>query len=656
MFKDESEFKKIIDRLNIDTDPNQKHHDDLRRQMLNVFNETKQQSQKPATPHGVLRRIIMKSPITKLAAAAAIIIAILIGLPFLSPNSSSVVLADVLERIEQTQAFMYRMTMTTTGAMMSDMPTRKIEIQGTTIISTEYGMKMEMATTDPDSGAEEVTQQMYIIPDQKLMISLMPKHKKYMRMEFDDDLLARQKKQNNDPREMIKQIMDCEYTELGRSVIDGIDVEGFHTTDPAYYGGAMENIELTLWVDVEKWLPVRAEMDFKMNEQMRMQGVIYDFQWDIPVVASDFEPVIPDDYTAFSTEAMKMPSMTEEAALEGLKFFAEIVGQYPKKLNLMNLMQEFSAIKDSENLTDAGMKLKEEMDRAQKDEHMKKVTETMLKVQSIGMFYMMLIQDKKEPVYYGETVTLQDVEKVLLRWKISDNQYRVIFGDLSALDVSADELTDLEKSMIDDGYKMPSITEEAALGRRVKSPADDYYERGETHYLDGEYDQAFSELTKAIEIDPALARAYITRGMVYANKGEHDLAIADFTKAIEIGPGLARAYVTRGQAYNDKNEFDLAIADFTRFIEIKPTDAHAYLYRGMAYKNKGEYDLAVTDYSKAIEIDPKIADAYSGRAGAYYYKGEYDKAWKDVYKAQALGRKVDSKLLEKLRKASGRDG
>ena len=619
MFKDESEFKIVIDRLNIDAEPNQKHRDDLRRQMLNVFNETKQQSQKPATPDGVLRGTIMKSHKYKLAAAAVIIIAILVGMPFLNSNSSSVALADVLARVEQTQAFMYRMKMTMTGAMMAGMPEGKREMEGTVTISNDYGMKMEMTTTDANSGKEEMTQQMYIIPDKRTAITLMPKHKKYMRMEFDEDLIARMKKQNNDPREMIKQIMGSEYTELGRSVIDGIDVEGFHTTDPAFYAGAIENVELTLWVDVEKWLPVRTEMDFKMNEQMQMQGVIYDYQWDIQVDASEFEPVIPDDFTAFSTEAMKMPGMTEEAALEGLKFFAEITGQYPKKLNLMNLMQEFSAIKDSENQTDAALKLKEEMDRGQKDEHTKKLTETILKVQSIGLFYMTLIQDKKEPAYFGDTVTVQDAEKVLLRWKISDDQYRVIFGDLSALDVSAEELTDLEKSSIDAGDKIPGATEETAPQAAAESTAMDHYNRGDAHYFDGQYDQAFSELTKAIEKDPALARAYVTRGMAYEDKGEHDLAIADFSK----------------------------------IIELKPADPHAYRYRGMAYGNKGQYDLALADYSKAIEIDPKVADAYSGRARTYYYKGEYDKAWKDVYKAQALGQKVDSKLLEKLPKASG---
>jgi predicted house-cleaning noncanonical NTP pyrophosphatase (MazG superfamily) len=189
-------------------------------------------------------------------------------------------------------------------------------------------------------------------------------------------------------------------------------------------------------------------MNFKMNEQMQMQGVIYDYQWDIQVDVGEFEPVIPEDFTAFPTEGMKMPGMSEEAAVEGLKFFAEIFGQYPKKLNLMNLMQEFSALKDSENLTDAGLKLMEEMKQMTKDEddeHLKKVMEMMRQVQSLGMFYMTLVQDKKEPAYYGESVGPDDADKVLMRWKISDNQYRVIFGDLTIKNVPAEELAELEE-------------------------------------------------------------------------------------------------------------------------------------------------------------------------------------------------------------------
>lgn len=103
MFKDESEFRKIINRLNIDTEPNPMHRDDLRAQMLRVFNEAKQQSQKPKTPHGALRRIIMKSPVTKIAAAAAIIIALLIGINHLggSIDGATVALAEVRQALDE---------------------------------------------------------------------------------------------------------------------------------------------------------------------------------------------------------------------------------------------------------------------------------------------------------------------------------------------------------------------------------------------------------------------------------------------------------------------------------------------------------------------------------------------------------------------------
>lgn len=316
-------------------------------------------------------------------------------------------------------------------------------MEGTVTISNSYGMKMEMTMTDANSGQKEMTQQMYIIPDQKVAFMVMPEQKKFMRMEFDEDLLARMKKQNNDPREMIKQIMSCEYVDLGRSRIDGVEVEGFQTTDPAFYGGAMEDVKVTLWVDVENRLPVRGEMDFKMNEQMQMSGVIYGYQWDVQVDASEFEPVIPEDFTAFPASGMKMPSMTEEAAIEGLRLFAELADQYPENLNIMNLMQEFGKLKDSQS--PAAEQFRQKLELAESEEQRAvELMEMMRPIQSIGMFYMTLVQDKKEPVYYGDKVTAEFGHAVLMRWRTDEGQYRVIFGDLTIEDVSAEKLAELE--------------------------------------------------------------------------------------------------------------------------------------------------------------------------------------------------------------------
>ena len=52
--------------------------------------------------------------------------------------------------------------------------------------------------------------------------------------------------------------------------------------------------------------------------------------------------------------------------------------------------------------------------------------------------------ESKEPMYYGQTVTAADTDKVLLRWKLDDGTYRVIFGDLRIEDVSPPRLAELE--------------------------------------------------------------------------------------------------------------------------------------------------------------------------------------------------------------------
>ncbi|MHC4618327.1 MAG: hypothetical protein ACYTEQ_11310 [Planctomycetota bacterium] len=404
--------------------------------------------------HPILGEHIMKSTIAKFAAAAVIVIAVLAGLPFFGGNGSGVVLADVLAKIEQVGAFMYKMNMRITASMGENMPTVDLDMEMTTIISGDFGIKTETISVDRNTGKKS-THTTYIIPHEGTAVTLMLDEGKYFQMGFDDELLAKMKQENNDPREIIKRMMGSEYTELGRSVVEGVQVDGFQTTDPNVIGGMGEDVTLTLWVDAESRLPVRAEMDFKMNEQMQMSGVIYDYQWDVPVHASEFEPVIPDDFEPMAA-GMQMPKISEEGLIEGLRLFAELSGNYPKKLSMMELAQEtmtFMTNRDVlEKLTE---KIKEkipefrdldedELDELDRDELMMKSMQITQPLQSPGFFYMTLVQDKKDPAYYGESVGPDDADAVLLRWKVAEDQYRVIYGDLTAENVSAEQLAQLE--------------------------------------------------------------------------------------------------------------------------------------------------------------------------------------------------------------------
>jgi hypothetical protein len=293
-----------------------------------------------------------------------------------------------------------------------------------------------------------------------MIVTIMLEKKQYNRMPFGEEFIAIIKQQDNDPREIIKKIMACEYTELGRSVIDGVEVEGFRTTDPASLSasdGDPRSTELTLWVDAENWLPFRSERDIKYGEKKQISCATYDYRWNVPVQASDFEPVIPEDFKPFPTDGMKMPGMTEADGIEGLKLFAEITGRYPKKLNMMDLGQEIKAI-DFQKIPqlieklDELKKLNDQMSQNSKlseeeifDTILKTTMDIMRPLQSIGFFYMTLVTDKKEPVYYGESVGPDDADKVLLKWKVSDDHHRVIFGDLSAEDLTADQWNEFQK-------------------------------------------------------------------------------------------------------------------------------------------------------------------------------------------------------------------
>jgi outer membrane lipoprotein-sorting protein len=428
----DDKIKKLIDKSDIMTDAQTE-----KRILGDALEQLKEKQLVGIRPN--IWGIIMRSRMIKLTTAAAIIIAVLAGLPFLIDGGSGVVLADVLTKVEQASAYMYKMTVMGNVITVS--------------ISSEYGVKTETDTTDPNTG-DRITQRTFFLPKEKIMLTILPEQKKFMQMEYDDAFFDKVKKESNDPREMIKQIMNSRYTELGRSVIEDIEVVGFQTNDPAVVENLAEDVNLVLWVDIDTWLPVRTEIEFTTNEQVTVSLTIDDYQWNIPVVASDFEPVIPDDFTALTDDVVKMPNLNEETVIEGLKLIAEVSGQYPKKLNLMDLLQLFfdlreKGIKENKGLLDSGMTLKEEMaNPSTKAEHIKKGMDIFGTFQSLGMFYSTLVQENKEPIYYGELVGPDNPEAVLLRWKISEEKYRVIFGDLSTLDVTAERLAELEKPLI----------------------------------------------------------------------------------------------------------------------------------------------------------------------------------------------------------------
>jgi hypothetical protein len=62
--------------------------------------------------------------------------------------------------------------------------------------------------------------------------------------------------------------------------------------------------------------------------------------------------------------------------------------------------------------------------------------------------YEYIAQKFADVVYYGDSVDPTDSNAVLIQWKISDGEYRVVFGDLREETVSAEELIKLQGQML----------------------------------------------------------------------------------------------------------------------------------------------------------------------------------------------------------------
>ena len=403
--------------------------------------QQKSKEHPPATPE--IWRMIMKSPFAKFSVAAAVVVACLIAIP-LWTGTESVALADVLAKVRQIQAFMYKTKMTMEHPTQGNTTT-----EGTVLVSNAYGMRVDQTTLNLDTN-ETTRMQTYLLPAEKAAVLIHPDLKQYGRVEWDEATLENARMENRDPREMLKNLLGCEYRELGTSVVDGRDVQGFETTDPSYLAGISGSLHVAVWVDADTWLPVRCETEMEIGEGTHATSVEYDYQWDVPVTAADFEPQIPDDFTTHEMDGMKMPSYSEQGFIEALQVVVEFTGRYPEKLDHDTLQDLNTTIAQvlRDGDSPAAQQFREQVKNAgSKDAAMRFSMEYMMRLTSLPMFNMVLAGQQKDPVYHGDVVTPDDIELPLMRWKLSDTEYRVIFGDLHAETVTTDILAELEAAL-----------------------------------------------------------------------------------------------------------------------------------------------------------------------------------------------------------------
>jgi len=129
------------------------------------------------------------------------------------------------------------------------------------------------------------------------------------------------------------------------------------------------------------------------------------------------------------------------------------------------------------------------------------------------------------------------------------------------------------------------------------------------------YAAALRDLNLAIALrDQPSAQAYYMRGRSYKYLEQHHQAEQDLTRAIQLDRKLWRAYLTRGEVrLFYLKEYEPAIEDLSAFLAsggMGPERVSALTYRGFGYYKLENFERSGQDYRAALALDRENGRLY----------------------------------------------
>jgi outer membrane lipoprotein-sorting protein len=380
-------------------------HDRLRQTLMaSLPSRSKEHKQTSKIAHirAFIGDTIMKNRITKLAAAAVIIIAVMLGINYIggSPDGASVAWADVLENIEAARTVMY-------------------------IFEIEKGDIREVFKTrikEPYLCRSDVIESPY-----KYMVSIRNARTNKRWILFPNTKMAVISNDEGSPgyefhayEGLKKDLRDGTEKNLGSVKLNGRDTVCFEISK--------DNMKITVWADPDTALPIQIEEISDENGDRR-KALRSDIRFDMELDDQLFVP--PADYCLldFETQQLQTPfELTEKHLVEGLAV-------YPKYLNGKFCTRYIG-----------GRPLTEEVRKKCKAEveQFKVWSDIEAHKSTLGCAFIEQLPEGSDYQYVGEDVQLGDAKKPVCWWKTPESKtYRVIYGDLSIRDVEPSDLPEI---------------------------------------------------------------------------------------------------------------------------------------------------------------------------------------------------------------------
>jgi hypothetical protein len=396
-------IEKIMNRLSGEAVP-----DDVRKI---ASEKTKQfMATKADEPKVSLWRMIMKSRITKFAAAAAVIIAVgvLAYNHIGSVDIASVSWATVVNNVQTAKCVSYKYV---------------IEDANGNVEQTVRVMYMSPDCVREESQLGNSKSKIVIRRVNKDLV-LYPETKTGTLMEYKDNGVDVPSEVKNNPGFHLWKNFKRDFETakfVGSERIDGYQADMF------IFESKDGIIKSKFWADRQTGLPIRAEIERKAFEGDPMHResarfIFTEFTWN-NLDESLFSMEIPQEYK-IKNYTLNTPIPSEQAMVDALGASAELAdGNFPAQFEDKPLAKLVGDVCHANN-------------NVGKDEKMA-ILQKILKIDAGVKFLQTLKKENRDWHYSGDGVKLGNKETPICWWKTDFGLYRVVYGDLSVSDCNS---------------------------------------------------------------------------------------------------------------------------------------------------------------------------------------------------------------------------
>src|SRR5882724_7103275 len=157
----------------------------------------------------------------------------------------------------------------------------------------------------------------------------------------------------------------------------------------------------------------------------------------------------------------------------------------------------------------------------------------------------------------------------------------------------AEKFQSVGVSRVDD-----SRTPEPMKLERANS-AKEHLANGRSYLLNGQLNEAISELSTAASLDPKLGEAHNLLGVAYDKKGLSDRSKESYERAVKVEPEDAQTLNNLGFSLYQSGNYRAAVDRLKRAAKLAPTDERILNNLGLALCRLGRFEDAYKHFARA---------------------------------------------------------